>query len=243
MSEKVKPAKSLEVAPTDRERRLAAAIDDPFKPERAKRVDRKRLAPDDLRRMNVPDEFWSRDRAGWDKLTPSIRPVVENYFKNFEASMHAGLGFTLIGDPGVGKTATVVVALKAARERMRSAYFIRVSEMRDALRREVEFDSTETVVERCHNVEFLGLDAFGESDLTAPWFGLMQLRELILARASRCRPTFLTFGVTKSRVMSIQPDFFRTTGKHVPDFEVTGGDRNEEGRRQAKALLLGKGGS
>lgn len=209
--------------------------------QRESRVDRKKLGPDDLRRMNLPEEFWSPKNAGWQGLTASIKPVVENYFRTFDQRFKAGTGFSLYGPTGVGKTSTLAVVLKAARERLRTGYFLRVSELRDAMRSETDFDSVQTVMDRCASVEFLALDGFGEADLKAPWFNLTQLRELVISRAQRGRPTFVAFSCSQVLVLGALPDFTQTTGKYIPDFLLNGPDRNEAVRRAAKASLLGKG--
>lgn len=191
----------------------------------------------DLTRMNVPEEFWTAGAAGFSGLTPTVKPVIRNYVANFDEMLKKGVGLMLLGDPGVGKTATAVTLLKHARERFLTGYFIRIAELREALREQQSFDADLSIMDRCRAVDFLVLDDFGETDLLAPWFKLGDLSELVVARGQRRRPTIVTSGLGKSIFMSAKPGFFDTIGTYTPDFLIVGSDRREERRKELRKRL------
>lgn len=179
------------------------------------------LTVTDLRRMNVPEEFW---RVTYAAATPSVQGVLKNYLRNFDEFMGEGAGLYLWGPPGVGKTAAAVVLLKAARERFKTGYFIRASELRDAIRLQHDFDADQSVMERVREVDVLVLDSFGESDLKLPYLKLEELMDLVAGRGQRRKVTLLTTTMPQKVVVKHGP-FFETVGPYLVPTEVTGEDR------------------
>lgn len=190
------------------------------------------LTSSDLRRMNVPDEFW---RVSYAEATPSVQGVLKNYLREFDEFISEGAGLYLWGPPGVGKTAAAVVLLKAARERFKTGYFIRASELRDAIRLQHDFDTDQSVMGRVREVDVLVLDSFGESDLKLPYLKLEELMDLVASRGQRRRVTLLTTTMPVTVVMKHGP-FFETIGPYLVPTEVTGEDR----RAKKMDLLAGK---
>lgn len=191
----------------------------------------------DLSRMNVPEEFWPRTASGWDGLTPSVRAVAFNYVKDFEEMCRLGRGLLLLGLSGRGKTSTAVLLLKEARRRFRTGFFVRAGELRYALSDEHNFDADTSVWDRCRTVDFLVIDAFGEPDLSAPWFNLDRLIDLAGERGERHRPTLVTSDLKMANLIKKRPDFVSKVGTWLVPIEVEGDDRRESEREAALKRL------
>lgn len=187
----------------------------------------------DLVRMNVPEEFWPKTASGWSGLTPSVRAVAFNYVKDFDEMVQLGRGLLLLGGTGRGKTSTAVLLLKEARRRFKTGFFVRAGELRYALSDDHTFDSDTSVWDRCRTVDFLVVDAFGEADLSAPWFNLDRLTDLAQERAERHRPTIVTSDLNLTALTKKRPDFYGKVGTFLVPIEVTGDDRRETEREAA----------
>lgn len=216
---------------------------DPTKPKRRK------LDADDLKRMNVPEEFWKSSPAEADL---SVRVVLANYLANFESMMARGAGIYFTGLPGRGKTAAAVCLLKAAREFMRTGYFARMVDLRQAQMNYQSFDADTSIMERVREVDFLVIDGLVPSDFNAPYFNMHDLYEMIAARGQRRRPTCVTSLLTVVEVtrgkkadatlgvpaLSAHPDFFGSLSSYLLPVEVAGPDRREAARADLRKLLL-----
>lgn len=205
--------------------------------EKAKKNPQKhRLDKGDLRRMNVPEDFWGVSLAA---VTPSVQTEIRNYerhLKTFEAS---GSGLYLWGKPGVGKSGAAVTLLKFVRERYRSGYFIKVAELREAMRYQHDFDADETISTRVRTVDFLVLDALTEHDLSLPYFNMEDLIALVAFRGENHRPTVVTSTLDPNMKAFATVEFFATVGKFLVTQEVTGENRRSEDRKQLSKLLKG----
>lgn len=195
-----------------------------------------KLDVDDLRRMNIPEGFWSATLAG---VTESARKAVANYEHNFKKLMQAGGGLYLHGLPGRGKTGAAAVLLKFARERFRSGYFVRVAELRDAIKHHQDFDAESMITERVRVVDLLVLDALTSHDLKLPFFRVEDLTELIAFRGERHRPTIITTTISETEMTVADPDFFETVGKYLVSVEVTGENRLGVVRKELTKLVKG----
>lgn len=190
----------------------------------------------DLQRMNVPEEFWPASLA---LVTPSVRKEIGNYEKHLKTFEGSGSGLYLHGKPGVGKTGAAVTLLKFVRERYRSGYFIKVGELREAMRYQHDFDASETISTRVRAVDFLVLDALTEHDLKLPYFGLEDMMALVAQRGETHKPTVITSTLEPSLMAFAQADFFSTVGKFLVSQQVTGENRRVEDRKNLSKLLKG----
>lgn len=197
------------------------------------------LTRGDLQRMNVPEEFWKVSFAG---LTESVRTPVANFLRMFDECFRAGTGLYLWGPPGRGKTSTAVVLLKAARERFKTGYFIRASELREALRSRSDFDADMTISERVREVDFLVIDSFGLSDVATPWFKLEDLADLVTARGQRGKVTILTTLLSPVELAEVsKADFFAETGTYLVQTKLEGENRRADRQRQLARAIHGMG--
>jgi DNA replication protein DnaC len=195
-----------------------------------------KLDRDDLRRMNIPEGFWSATLAG---VTESARKGVANYERNFKRLMQAGGGLYLHGLPGRGKTGAATVLLKYAREHFRSGYFVRVAELREAIKHQQDYDAESLISDRVREVDLLVLDALTSHDLKLPFFRVEDLTELVAFRGERHRPTIITTTISEADMGILDNDFFETVGKYLVPLEVTGENRLGIVRKELIKLVKG----
>jgi DNA replication protein DnaC len=190
----------------------------------------------DLKRMNVPPEFWS---CGLEGVTPTVRTEISNYQTHFRTFERAGSGLYLYGLPGVGKTGAAVALLKFMRSNYHDGYFIKVSEVREAMRLQLDFDADMTISERVRSVDFLVLDSLTGQDLSLPYFRIEDLIALVALRGESHKPTVVTSTLEPSLVIFEKANFFPTVGKFLVTQEVTGDNRRSEERKILSKLLKG----
>jgi hypothetical protein len=192
------------------------------------------LVPEDLRRMNVPEEFW---RVTVPAATESTQVALRNYLANFDEFVARGAGMYLWGEPGRGKTGAAVALLKAARERFKTCFFIRAGEFREALQHQHDFDADTSMLDRVRDVEVLVIDSYSATDLKLPYLKLEDLMERVAARGSHRKVTFITSTVSPPLLMQAGP-FFETVGTYIVPVPVTGKNRRaEEQATLAKKML------
>lgn len=151
-----------------------------------------------MKRMNIPQRLWNASFTG---LPDNLRGPVKNYIRNLDSMLNKGVGFFLYGASGTGKTSAGSVILKAGWERMKTGYFTTVKELRHAVREEESFDGSESIMERCRNVDILVLDDLAADDFKNFTVGIGEVEHLLSNRSMRSKTTVLT--------TRLQPDFFR----------------------------------
>lgn len=143
----------------------------------------------DFRRMNLPDALI---RARVDSAPAEVRAPLLRYIEAIDKWISKGVGFGITGKPRSGKSGCAAILAKAAASRGRSAYFIRVSELREAIKNDVAFSDDTSVWERCRGVDFLVLDNLTPEDGTLPYLNAAALTDLIAYRGERGRSTVVT---------------------------------------------------
>jgi DNA replication protein DnaC len=192
----------------------------------------------DLRYMNIPEIFWE---VTLPQTTPSAHEALLGFETNLAKFEQKGSGLFLYGLPGVGKTAAAVVLLKFIRERYRSGYFIKLAELRDAMRYQHDFDASETISVRLRSVNFLVIDALTAHDISLPYSRLEDLLGLITYRGEKRRPTIITSTLEPTQIVFAETRFFTTAGDFLVTHEVTGENRRLNSRAELSKLLK-KGG-
>jgi DNA replication protein DnaC len=234
-----KKREPLEMTPEEYERLMALSLLDRNILTTAQAVgnpQKHTLDAGDLRYMNIPEIFWE---VTLDKVTPSVRSELLHFETNLTKFEQKGSGLFLYGLPGVGKTAAAVVLLKFVRERYRSGYFIKLAELRDAMRYQHDFDASETISERLRTVNFLVIDALSAHDISLPYSRLEDLLAFITYRGEKRRPTLITSTLAPSAMAFAEAGFFSTAGDFLVLQEVTGENRRQSSRAELSKLLKG----
>lgn len=194
----------------------------------------RKLTDNDLDRMNLPATFWRSQLA---KVAPEAREVFTRYIGSIDKWMAKGVGFLLLGESGTGKTSAAAVLAKAAKARGKSAYFTRIGELRDAMKKDTMFSDDMSVHDRCKTVDFLVLDDLNLEDATLPYLNAVGLTDLVLSRGERYRTTVVT-----SPCETLQerfPRLFSSAANYLVPVEITG-ERSDNSPQIRRELLGAK---
>jgi DNA replication protein DnaC len=204
-----------------------------FKPSKTESRALHTITPIDLRRMNVPEDYWG---VSLDKCDPELRSALLNYWKHSDTLEKRGSGLSLNGGNGVGKTSAAVMLLKKARAEYRTCFFIRVGELRVALKANASFDADMSMAERIREVDVLVLDDFGSAHIQGYPFNLDDMVDLVSSRGSRHRVTHLTTGVW-SELSAVSGNLSEKLGSYLIPVSVVGTNRRLAQLKQASALV------
>lgn len=199
---------------------------------------RRKLDAEDLRRMNLPDEFW---RTRVDQVSEKTRPAVARYLLNVDRMSQDGIGLFVTGKRGVGKSAVAALIAKEARARGFTAYFTSLWELREMIRARIMFDDETTMLRRCQEVDFLVLDGFREEDAQEKWFGLKEVEELIRNRGNKRLVTIIT---TRLSFVDMKKAPFKSlleaSQGHLVQFPVEGPNRHAERQDDLRRVVFGE---
>lgn len=190
------------------------------------------LTEEDLRRMNIPEDFW---RTKIQQVAEKTRPTVENYLTRFEEMAEKGAGLILLGEPGVGKTGIAVLVAKEARKRGFSVFFTTIYELRESLRSRIGFDEEQSMLDRCRDVDVLVLDGFDEADLTEPYVNLRSVQDLLASRGSKLRVSIFTTRL--GRAHSKMQGFFDALSTSMVPLHVDGPDLRQRRGEELEELI------
>lgn len=191
----------------------------------------------DLRRMNLPEEFW---RANLAQAHPTAQKYVRNYWSSGERLESNGVGLLLEGGEGVGKTALASILLKKARCDFKSCYFTRLGELRDNLRSEAMFDADQTVLARLQEVDVLVLDGLNAAYFTGWPFNLADAVDLIASRGSRMKVTHVTTSSWRA-LMDARAKIPDELGRYLVPLKVEGENRRTKALSALSKIIKGEG--
>ena len=147
------------------------------------------LTWNDFRRMNLPPALV---QARLETAPVEVRAPLLRYIESIDKWISQGVGFLIRGKPRSGKSGCAAILAKAAVSRGRSAYFTRISELREAIKSDATLSDDTLVWDRCRHVDFLVLDNLTAEDATLPYLNAASVKDLITFRGERHRPTVLT---------------------------------------------------
>ena len=188
-------------------------------------TDRRKLDPlSDRRRINCPPQLWDTKLA---QVHESLRPSLERYIEHYDEAAREGIGWLLVGDAGVGKTAAATILLRNARSLGYTAYFTTVWSLCDEMRKKGMFDLDTSVLERCVEVDCLVLDDLRAEDLSNFTLGKRGLEGLIVERRDRGRVTIVTSRIDPETLKQLAPDLVATMSGCMLSCLLEGEDRHK----------------
>lgn len=194
----------------------------------------RKLTDSDLDRMNLPSVLWKSQLS---KIPPEAREVITRYIEDIDSWMAKGVGFLLLGGPKIGKTSASAVLAKAAKARGKSAFFIRVGELRDSIKKDTPFSDDMSVHDRCKTVDFLVLDDLSNEDATLPYLNAHGLTDLVLLRGERFKTTVITSA--SKELKEKYPRFFTSASNYLVPITLKDAERADPLKNKIKRDLVG----
>lgn len=153
------------------------------------------IDPDSMERSLIGRDYW---RVSPDQIPDGLpyKESITKYCQNIHKCERRGYGLYLAGPLGSGKTATAVIALKAAIIRGGTALFMTSAEIQRAFlsRNMPTLPNGCPVDEGCFNVQFLVIDDFGAEDQKTDW-KQQHVETVIRARQRDRLPTIITSNI------------------------------------------------
>lgn len=182
------------------------------------------LTSADFHRMNLPAVLVN---ARLSFVPEGARAPLSRYIEELDRWVDQGVGFVIQGPTRAGKTGCAAILAKAAVSRGKSAYFTRVSELRDAIRFETPFSEDVTIWNRCRRVDFLVLDNLLAEDATLPYLNATALSDLITFRGERRRATVVTTALSTAALKAPTfGSFIAATASYLVPLSIEGAKFN-----------------
>lgn len=199
--------------------------------------ERRKLAAEDMQRMNVPEGLW-RVRMQW--VPESMREMLRNYCDRFDTMAEKGAGLLLWGSDGVGKSGIAVCVAKEARARGYTVLFTTAAELREAVQEHRAFDDSSSMLARAQEVDVLVLDNLRDVDLAKAFINLTSVEDLMTNRGAQRKISIVTTRIRFSELAAEYESFVRSTAGSLVSLEVTGPDLNEKRSELLHDLVTGK---
>jgi len=189
-----------------------------------------------LLRMNVPERLWG---ASYQFMTKDLKRPILRYVGSIRQMLQRGVGFWLFGGASTGKTCAGIVLLKAGWERGYVGYYTTVKELRQSLKENADFDSSESVMSRVRAVDILVIDDLAEDDYKNFTFGISDVEHLLKSRSSRGKTTVLSTRLGPSDLSVDYPSILRSMRGTFHAVSCEGTERQDSASEQLRKDLGG----
>jgi DNA replication protein DnaC len=153
-------------------------------------VKKRVLNKTDLRRMNLPEQYWTAKIGG---VQQAAKKPVESLLSKVEKALDEGISIVIHGGPGIGKSSIASILAKEARSLGFTGYFTSFWELRENIREGDQFDETDSVLSRARSVNMLVLDNLRTEDTTDKFYlSLQAIEDIITYRRSKKLVTIIT---------------------------------------------------
>jgi len=204
---------------------------------------RKKKKPDEPRKlewveldyMGLPRRLWRMSAA---RIPESVQAPYRRFLKGLWEHMEKGPTLLLSGPQGVGKSAMASLACRRARTFDKTVHFFRVWELRHLRREGEKFDTEQTLLARCRDVELLVLDDVTQEDLDDRYYGGSEMLSLVKQRSMNMGTTLLT---TRLGLRSEFAKQLKGAADCFLAFNVIGPDMSEALAREIKGDVVGGG--
>jgi DNA replication protein DnaC len=149
-----------------------------------------------LARANVPRRYWGLEIEDCLLETDSSLAFVKYACDNAEEVAYRGLGFSLFGSRGRGKTTLTTYFLKAALRAGIPGYFVLMESLMNMIRDSFDDDKEKDRLTIIKNIQVLVLDDLGREYTTNSGFVLARLDELFRFRDSMGHSTIFSSNLT-----------------------------------------------
>ncbi len=155
-----------------------------------------------MARANIPKRYWSLEIEETSIKPQQALKIVQSAIKNVHRVVGRGLGFSIFGDRGLGKTTLLIYFLKEALRKGYPSYFILMESLLTTIKDSFESLEAKEIVRRIKNVDVLGLDDLGREYMTRSGFVQARLDELLRWRDSMGFSTLLSSNLAKKEFLA-----------------------------------------
>jgi DNA replication protein DnaC len=169
-----------------------------------------------------------------------IVPVIQDYIDNFEDNFHYGLGLSLYGPLGIGKTFGIITALKELVKQGRKVYFITFDELIAIWGAAYTDDHSKRLLQdRLMSAEVLGLDELRTDKRNKEGFLSGGLEYVLRHRTSNLLPTLITTNMTPPELEKEFGKAFSLLSGRNKEIVLTGEDHREKVKARVDSLARG----
>jgi len=152
----------------------------------------KELTVADLRRANVPENYWYCTIASIPEELEYRKKVV-SYYAQMESFLSKGIGLYLFSsDNQTGKTSIAIALLKRALKLKKTAFFSEAGTLKNALAKNEEFDDQMLLEQRIKNVDLLVIDDLGKEYRTSSGYAENTFENIFRHRIQSLKPLIVT---------------------------------------------------
>lgn len=182
---------------------------------------------------NIPEDYWDCDFSNYQGPTDA-KTKVTNYLRELDVYKLEGVGFTLAGPHGPGKTTLAMITLKYLARANWNVYATSLGEIVETIQRNWKEHEPDTeLIDRTKTADFILIDDVGKEHRGGSGFVSTVFDNLIRYRVQHRLPTFLTTNYTKSELKGSYGESIISllSGKNFT-IEVAGDDHRTTVQRQ-----------
>ena len=158
-------------------------------------IDKKELTVADLRRSNIPENFWYATVSSIPEHLPYYKKVVA-YYAQMEKFIEEGIGLYLFSETNqTGKTSIAAALLKRAMRIRKTGYFTESGSLKNALTRNDNFDPEIMLEQRVKTVDLLVIDDLGKEYRTSSGYAENTFENILRFRVQSKKPTLITSNI------------------------------------------------
>lgn len=160
----------------------------------------KELTIFDMKRANIPENFWYATLSSIPKHLPYVQKVL-SYYAKMEELMEQGIGLYLHSKENqTGKTSIAVALGKRALRLRKTVLFEEAGRLKNGLMRNEEFDETFSLDQRIRFVDLLIIDDLGKEYRTDSGYAETTFENIIRDRVQTLKPIIITGNLTPKEV-------------------------------------------
>lgn len=201
-------------------------------------LDKKELTVADLKRANVPPNFWYVTVSSIPEHLPYLSKV-KSYYAQINDFVEKGIGMYIFStDNQTGKTSVAVALLKRALRLRHTAFFSEAGILKNALTKNQEFDDMASLDQRIRTVDLLVIDDLGKEYRTQSGYAENTFENILRDRIQTLKPTIITSNLHPREIEKIYSKSLSAVlkGNLIP-LQVTGYNWTAQKQKEIKEIL------
>ncbi len=200
--------------------------------------EKKELTIADLKRSNVPENFWYVTIAGMPKDYAFSKKILSFYSK-MEQFLDDGIGLYLFSTENLtGKTSIAISLLKRALRLRRTAFFSEAGSLKNALTKQETFDENMLLDKRIREVDLLVIDDLGKEYRTSSGYAETTFENIFRDRTQTKKSIIVTGNLSPADISKIySPSLAALFKGYLIPVQVSGYNWAEKRQAELKKIL------